>query len=126
MTPRGACFSRAPPFVKRRGSHVHRSLPEPSFFVARPSVEIAHCQPRTRIQARDFQTTLFHAYPKGNTRGSKNPGQADNTPVSKKQARKHTRTRKRIRKANSYNFCRSLVRESGFSGNPVAQSRCKR
>ena len=30
---------------------------------------------------------IFQADPKGNTRGSKNPRQADNKPVSKKQAR---------------------------------------
>src|SRR3989442_7434926 len=29
MTPPGVCFSRATPFVKRRGRHVHRSPPGP-------------------------------------------------------------------------------------------------
>ena len=50
--------------------------------------------PESQIKARDSQNVSFHADPKGNTQGSKNPGQADSTPVSKKQARKHTRTRR--------------------------------
>jgi len=142
MTPPGVCFSRATPFVKRRGRHVHRSPPGRSSFVDRTSrgkrpifspdlesercrkfsfgnrptikrlvrergqaqimpwsprlarywcqtghflwqrgglsdrdswhksgrgenseTEIAHYQPESQIQARDFQTIQFHAYP---------------------------------------------------------------
>src|SRR5438128_3233879 len=37
MTPPGVCFSRATPFVKRRGRHVHRSPPGQSCFVDRTS-----------------------------------------------------------------------------------------
>jgi len=36
MTPKGVLFSRAPPFVKRWGSHVHRCLPDPVFLRGPP------------------------------------------------------------------------------------------
>src|SRR2546422_11223617 len=40
------------------------------------------------ISRSEFLTLI----PRGNTRGSKNPEQADNAPVSKKQAHNHTQT----------------------------------
>jgi len=49
--PRGVCFSRAPPFVKRRESHVQPASHSPPFMTQSSHSEIAHRQPL----AEDFR-----------------------------------------------------------------------
>src|SRR2546421_8402187 len=95
MTLWGVRFSRAAPFVKRGEFHVQPASHSRSPFTAQSS----HSENRPlsaliAISSPRFPDPTFPRLSLGDTQGSKNLGQADNMPVSKKQARKHGRTRR--------------------------------
>src|SRR3989442_10521197 len=66
------------------------------------------------MQAQDLQNLISHADCKGNTRGSRTAGQADNVSVSRKQAHNPAQTEKRLRK-KSHPDC---------DNRPATQDRC--
>src|SRR2546421_10905641 len=87
MKVSGLIGLKTPALVVLTKSQVSRLIPQFCGITRPLSALIAISSPR-------FPDPTFPRLSLGDTQGSKNLGQADNMPVSKKQARKHGRTRR--------------------------------